>query len=52
VTIPDAEIIQLDLLRMSMVPLETVEDFNVIYYNRIKELCIELVIETSLKKAI
>jgi hypothetical protein len=47
-TIPEAAIIQLDHLKMSMVMLETFEDLNVIYYYRIKELCIKLVNETRL----
>jgi len=45
-----AVIIQFDLLKMSKALLETVEDYNVtnVYCYITKELCIKLVIETSL----
>ena len=49
VTITDAVNIQFDLLRMSIVLLETCRgSYCNIYYDRIKELCIKLVIETNL----
>ena len=49
VTIPDVVTIQFDLLKMSMVLLETCQGLKCnIYYYRRNELCIKLVIETSL----
>jgi hypothetical protein len=49
VTIPDDVTIQFDLLKMSMVLLETCRGLQCnIYYYRINKLCIKLVIETSL----
>ena len=51
VTIPDAVTIQFDLLRMSIVLLETCRGLYCnTYYYRIKEFSIKLVIETSLLK--
>jgi hypothetical protein len=50
VTIPNAVTIQFDLLKMSMVLLETCRGLQCnIYYYRINKLCIKLVTETRLK---
>jgi hypothetical protein len=49
VKIADAVLIQFDLLRMSVILLETCRGLQYKYYI-IKELCIKLVIETSLQK--
>jgi hypothetical protein len=49
VTIPDAVTLQFDLLNMNMVLLEICRGLQYnIYYYRINNLCIKLVIETSL----
>jgi hypothetical protein len=49
VTIPDVVIIKFDLLKMSMVMLETCRGLKCnIYCYRIKELFVKLVIESSL----
>ena len=48
VTIPDAVTMQFDLLKLSMVLLETCRELQCnIYYYRINKLWIKLVIETS-----
>jgi hypothetical protein len=49
VTISDAVTVQFDLLKMSVVLLETCRGLKCnIYYYRINKLCMKLVIETSL----